>query len=69
VESDDGQPPARPSDEDIVDAHRLAVLHRRIAVPGQHHCLWCGEPWPCEASEWAAEVLRASEGGEPGTGP
>jgi hypothetical protein len=49
--------PIEPSEEMIVTAHRLAVLHRRSAVPTVNLCLWCGEDWPCRPSTWAERIL------------
>jgi hypothetical protein len=49
--------PIDPSEDIVMRAHRTAVLHRRIAVPGLATCLWCGEQWPCQRRRWADEVL------------
>lgn len=48
-----------PSDQDIAEAHRLRVLHRKSAA--REACLWCREAWPCRHRHWADEVMAAAD--------
>ena len=48
-----------PSDQDIAEAHRLRVLHRKSAA--HDACLWCREAWPCRHRQWSDEVMAAAE--------
>ena len=64
--TDDGTPPG-PSEEDLAEAHRLRVLHRRSTA--EQACLWCREAWPCRHRRWADEVIDAAlDLGGDGTG-
>ena len=56
---DDG-PESGPSDDDIAEAHRLRVLHRRSASPVEDACLWCREAWPCWKRQWSNEIFSAA---------
>lgn len=51
-----------PSEEDIAEAQRLRVLHRRSAAPAEDACVWCREAWPCRHRQWADAVIDAAYG-------
>jgi hypothetical protein len=54
--------PTEPSEEMIVTAQRIAVLHRKSAVPTLSVCVWCAEDWPCRRRLWAEEILERGAG-------
>jgi hypothetical protein len=55
VSTHDGGTKPGPSEDDITEAQRLQVLHRKSAA--QDACLWCREAWPCRHRQWSEEVL------------